>query len=88
MKTGWQESELVITDYPIQFDDHYFFTLSEALEEYHPNTNSKELEEEWRSMYPMAWADFHRFLMGWMPTHQKLTEYSKKQVELALSNFL
>jgi len=30
LKTGWQEAELVITDYPIQFDDHYFFTFKVA----------------------------------------------------------
>ena len=26
--TGWSEGELVITDYPVQFDDHYFFTYN------------------------------------------------------------
>ncbi|MEM8523142.1 MAG: BatA domain-containing protein [Bacteroidota bacterium] len=30
LKTGWQEAELVITDYPIQFDDHYFFSFQVA----------------------------------------------------------
>ncbi|MEM0993376.1 MAG: BatA domain-containing protein [Bacteroidota bacterium] len=30
LKTGWQTAELVITDYPIQFDDHYFFTFKVA----------------------------------------------------------
>ncbi|MEL6718786.1 MAG: BatA domain-containing protein, partial [Bacteroidota bacterium] len=30
LKTGWQEAELVITDYPIQFDDHYFFSFKVA----------------------------------------------------------
>ena len=28
LKTGWHEAELEITDYPIQFDDHYFFTFN------------------------------------------------------------
>lgn len=27
-RTGWQEAELEITDYPVQFDDHYFFTFN------------------------------------------------------------
>ncbi|MEM9888030.1 MAG: BatA domain-containing protein [Bacteroidota bacterium] len=30
LKTGWQEAELLITDYPIQFDDRYFFAFKVA----------------------------------------------------------
>ncbi len=66
--------------------DYYFCSLSQALETYQPKINQQELEEEWRSMYAMAWADFHRFLLGWMPTHQKLTAYSQSQVRLALNS--
>ena len=29
-KTGWQEAKLSITDYPVQFDDHYFFAFNVA----------------------------------------------------------
>lgn len=29
-KTGWAEAELSITDYPVQFDDKYFFTYNVA----------------------------------------------------------
>ncbi len=29
-KTGWHQAELVITDYPIQFDDHYYFAFKVA----------------------------------------------------------
>ncbi len=28
MRTGWHEAELTITDYPVQFDDHFYFTFS------------------------------------------------------------
>ena len=28
--TGWHEAQLSITDYPVQFDDHYFFTFNVA----------------------------------------------------------
>jgi hypothetical protein len=28
LRTGWHEAELTITDYPVQFDDHYFFTFN------------------------------------------------------------
>ena len=32
LRTGWHEAELNITDYPIQFDDTYFFTYNVAEE--------------------------------------------------------
>jgi hypothetical protein len=44
-----------------------------------------KLEHEWRSMYAIAWADFTRFLLGWMPTHQKVNGYSLKMEQIAKS---
>ena len=32
LRTGWHEAELEITDYPIQFDDKYYFTFNVAEE--------------------------------------------------------
>ncbi len=32
LRTGWQEAELSITDYPVQFDDNYYFTYNVAKE--------------------------------------------------------
>ena len=43
-----------------------------------------ELENEWRSMYLFAIADFNRFLLGWMPTHQKLNTYNHKITQSVL----
>lgn len=56
-----------------QILDTYFEHLQRALPE--PN---RALEEEWRSLYPVAWADFHRFLKGWSPGHWKINSYSEK----------
>ncbi len=62
----------------------YFSTIKSVLSKNGKDTIFKELEKEWQSLYPVAWADFTRFLMGWMPTHQKVNEYGKIQVEKAL----
>ncbi len=44
----------------------------------------KELEEQWRSMFAIAWADFNRFLNGWSPGHWKLTPFSQRLTSEAL----
>ncbi len=38
----------------------------------------EEIEQEWRPLYRVAWADFHRFLKGWSPTHWKINSYSER----------
>ncbi len=62
----------------------YFTELKEALRHSKPSLNFEELREEWTTMYPYACADFTRFLLGWMPSHQKVNDYSLKQVKLVL----
>jgi len=64
--------------------DYYFSELNVALDKADNKLNFNELKNEWTCLYSIAWTDFSRFLMGWMPTHQKLNNYSKKQVEKAL----
>ncbi|TXB65856.1 DUF1679 domain-containing protein [Vicingus serpentipes] len=56
--------------------DFYFKELKQALLKNNSSINFSELEKEWRYLYPIAWTDFTRFLLGWMPTHQKLNRYS------------
>lgn len=64
---------------------HYFIQLECLLEKHYPHLEFKELEEEWRFLYPFAWADFQRFLLGWMPSHKKLHSHSQSKVDEALS---
>ena len=62
----------------------YFTELKSVLDKTSKIYEFNRLEKEWRNIYPFVWADFTRFLMGWMPTHQKINGYSKIQVEKAL----
>jgi len=56
-----------------QILDTYFEHLQLNLQQ--PN---EALETEWRALYRVAWADFHRFLKGWSPGHWKLNSYSER----------
>ncbi|PCI94943.1 MAG: choline kinase [Flavobacteriales bacterium] len=72
--------------YESELLDFYFLELKSALNIKGIESISNKLEQEWRALYSIAWADFTRFLMGWMPTHQKLNAYSKLMVEKALNS--
>jgi hypothetical protein len=58
--------------------DYYFSRLGQRVTEKHPGVDTARLEGEWRELYGVAWADFHRFLKGWSPGHWKLNSYSEQ----------
>lgn len=76
-------TEQACENYESELLDHYFNALEISLNKQYKVFDFKKLELEWRKMYVIAWADFTRFLMGWMPTHQKVNGYSLKMVERA-----
>ena len=61
----------------------YFDHLHRAL-----GTRNDALETEWRSLYRVAWADFHRFLKGWSPGHWKINSYSEKITKNVITNLI
>ncbi len=58
--------------------DRYFDLLGDALERCGRTLDFAGLEADWRSLYPLAWTDFYRFLQGWSPGHWKLHRYSER----------
>lgn len=64
--------------------DRYFELLGAALDDLGKDLDSKALEAEWRSLYPLAWTDFYRFLQGWSPGHWKLHRYSERLAQEVL----
>ncbi|RBO78457.1 phosphotransferase [Marinomonas aquiplantarum] len=66
--------------------EHYFAELARCLvaQGESPDFASK-VEAEWRSLFDFAWADFHRFILGWSPNHAKNTPFSQMITERALA---
>jgi len=64
--------------------DEYFSYLESAIEQRQrgprpvANLDIPLLLAEWRSLYPVAWADFHRFLKGWTGGRWNKNSYSEK----------
>lgn len=66
--------------------NEYFLQLQRALEHYQIQVNFADLQQEWRELYPVAWADFYRFLLGWSPGHYKINPYMQQQTGIALAS--
>lgn len=65
--------------------EQYFGHLESALESRSvPRGEVRDLVDEWRGLWPWAWADFHRFLCGWAPGHWKLSSYSEAMMTKVL----
>ncbi|ALP54496.1 choline kinase [Candidatus Tenderia electrophaga] len=58
--------------------DYYFAQLQGACKQLDRAPDFSALEQEWRSLFPYAWTDFHRFLLGWAPDHWKVNAYSEQ----------
>ncbi len=69
-----------------QLLDYYFSIFLDRVAHKKANINAAELENEWRELYPVAWADFHRFIKGWSPGHWKINSYSEKITTSVINN--
>lgn len=68
--------------------DYYFSRLIQCVSEKRPGTDVAQLEAEWRALYDVAWADFHRFLKGWSPGHWKINSYSEQLTRRVIERLL
>ena len=69
--------------------DDYFRLLAQALSEQPVGAAARAvdaaaLEQAWRPLFCVAWADFQRFLKGWSPGHWKVHAYSEALTRQAL----
>ncbi len=64
---------------------YYFAQLTQGMKHYKTVCDFSALETEWRLLYPLAWADFYRFLQGWSPGHYKINSYMLHQADFALN---
>jgi hypothetical protein len=65
--------------------DYYFAALQQALSKYQPQVEPQAVEDEWRPLYCIAWADFQRFIKGWSPEHWKINSYTEGLTQQALT---
>lgn len=70
--------------YQDDYLNYYFSSLKKALAKAGNGVDCTAIENEWRQLYPLAWADFNRFLLGWSPNHKKLNRHSSNMTQLAL----
>ncbi|MGR5108587.1 phosphotransferase [Vibrio jasicida] len=66
--------------------DTYFVALNTALKHYQTELEPSEVEQEWRPLFAVAWADFQRFVKGWSPDHWKINPYTEALTKRALDS--
>ncbi len=69
--------------------DYYFDELHHALNQTknqkQPDVYPSLIEQAWRPLYDVAWADFHRFVKGWSPGHWKIHDYSERLAQRVIA---
>lgn len=68
--------------------EEYLHQLKMALSFYSHSVNHNELDAEIRRLYPIAWADFYRFLLGWNSNSWKICDYMKRMTEQGIKNLM
>jgi hypothetical protein len=70
----------------VEVVNYYFAEFRKSLARINSEVSGNEVEETWRPLYRVAWADFHRFMKGWSPGHWKLSDYSERVTREVIRN--
>ncbi|GGF68063.1 oxidoreductase family protein [Wenyingzhuangia marina] len=79
-------SEEDCKEYETEIVDFYFNSLEKGILTKNITVDFKEVEKEWRALFPVAWTDFHRFLKGWSPSHWKINSYSEQVAQQVIKS--
>lgn len=77
-------SEKQCIEYEEELLSYYFKELKEACNLLKKEINFEELEKEWRYLYSFCWADFYRFLSGWLPNHKHYNNHNSNLINQAI----
>jgi hypothetical protein len=66
--------------------DAYFGALRSAVADRGVEVDLDGLQAEWRRLFPVAWADFDRFMEGWAPGCGTGGRWAAKQIDVALAS--
>jgi len=64
--------------------DAYFGYLRDALAARAPSVDASALEAEWRALYPIACADYYRFIAGWAKEHWRSDGHAQRVTRAVL----
>ena len=64
--------------------DAYFGHLRRALAHHRSSVDADALERKWRALYPIACADYYRFLAGWAKDHWTCCARGQRRVDEVL----
>jgi phosphotransferase family enzyme len=84
--TGCFSPKTAETAVPRALDLYFTALRSELARRAISQTDREAIEREWRELFPLAWADFHRFLLGWAPSYAANDPYSQQLTREVLAS--